>query len=143
MTVAKYIRTPYNYKHLSSDHEVIDRTKKSVTEPDMNLSVRELLTRFTTGNLPDISKIPLGSDPGEELTFESYLDINDPDYDLADSTRDKNRLMELKEIVDKSIAKKLQVRKEQNEKEKREFEAYKKAKLESEQKKPAENKNEA
>lgn len=142
MAVAKYIRTPYNYKHLSTDHENIDRTKHSLTQPDMNLTVRELLTRFTTGNLPDISKTPLGIEGDEELTFDMYSHIDDPDYDLADATRDKLVLMEKKLEVDKAIQAKEKLRKELREKEMREFEAFKKLK-ESGKLKSAENKSEA
>lgn len=129
MTVAKYIRTPYNYKHSSSDIELVNKANKSLTEPDMNLTVREILTRFTTGNLPAISHNPQFADG--EITFEDYLNVHDLDYDLADATRDKIRLMEIKAEVDASINLKKLAKENILKQEKLEFEEFKKIKAEA------------
>ena len=52
--MANKFRTPYTFKEGKKDITQVDRSERSLTEPDMNLTVREILTRFTTGNLPDI-----------------------------------------------------------------------------------------
>jgi hypothetical protein len=56
--MANKFRTPYTFKEGKKDITQVDRSERSLTEPDMNLTVREILTRFTTGNLPDIQHPP-------------------------------------------------------------------------------------
>jgi len=129
----KRIRTFMNFKAKPEDITKIDKTKKSKTEPDLNLTVREILTRFTSGNLPDIQHKKLSE---ESVTFDDYQNFMDPDYDLADMTQDKIRLLEIKHDVDKAIKIKADRRAAKQKQEKVEYDSYLEWKKEQENKAP-------
>lgn len=120
-------QTPYQFKITPLCMEKIS-DKPSLTEPDLNLSVRQILFKFTHGNLPDIQHDTFSD---EKVTFEDYQNYMDKDYDLADMTRDKMRLLEIREQVEEQVkqkqAKKLAIIKA----EKKAFEDFKKHKKEA------------
>lgn len=110
------IKSIYDYK----EEEGKVFTQPSLTEPDLSLTVRELLQMHTHGGLPDVHI--LGQNDGEEITFDDYQRFMDLDYDLPDLTQDKLRLMELKEETDKAIAAKVKKRQDAELAEKKELE---------------------
>lgn len=103
-------RTPYNYE----EEQGKKFPKPTLTEPDLNLTVREILTKFTHGGLPHIG---LEGFDDQDVTFDDYQRYMDMDYDLEDMTIDKIRISEIKADVDKTIALKEEKRKKQSKQE--------------------------
>ena len=84
--VAKNIRTQLNYNTKVKDserHEIC--IGQSLTEQSASITPREIMYRFTSGNLPEIQKEHL--EEQEPLTFEDYENYHDMEYELSDLTR--------------------------------------------------------
>ncbi len=123
--VAKNIRTQLNYNSKvknSERHEIC--IGQSLTEQSASISPREIMYRFTSGNLPEIQKDHI--EEQEPLTFEDYQNYHDMEYELSDLTRDRIRIQELKQEVEISLKAKEDLRKKRNQKELAEILNYKK-----------------
>lgn len=138
--VAKNIRTQQNYTSRikkSDRYEIL--SGQSLTEQSASISPREIMYRFTSGNLPEIQRDHIEEE--EPLTFDDYKNYHDMEYDLSDLTRDRIRLLELKEEVETSLNAKKLIRQKRNQKELEEFKNYKKLQKEAEEQKKVELKN--
>jgi hypothetical protein len=129
--VARNIRTSLNYKDRVKDEqfEILENTV-SLTEENASISPREIMYRYTSGNLPEIRREDTGED--DPLTFDDYDHYHDPDYELSDLTRDRIALFKKKDEVEKSLARKRELRREKDLREKEEFDNWKKLKEEAE-----------
>lgn len=118
------IRTQLNYNNAKNTDVFEILTGQSLTEQSASISPREIMYRFTSGNLPEIQREDMGED--EPLTFDDYKNYHDLDYELSDLTRDRIRLLELKEEVETSLKAKEKIRKQKLQQELEEFKQYKK-----------------
>lgn len=64
-------------------------TMPSLTVPDASFTVRQLLDRFTTGNVPAIAR----EGYYENEDWDDYSPMNDHDFDLTDAQNLRDQLM--------------------------------------------------
>lgn len=131
--VAKNIRTQLNYKDRIKDSDIVEiqENKLSKTESCASITPREIMYKYTSGNLPEVQHD--SDEPLEKITFEDYLHCHDLDYDLADATRDRILILEKKHEIQKALEIKTKERQDKRAAEKKEFEEFLKAKQEAEQ----------
>lgn len=114
---------------------------KSLTQPDLAFTVRELLDRFTRGSMPPVVKQEIWE---ENANFDSADPTRRGDFDLSDAVVEAEKLKELKNKRQEDFDKKLQAKKDLALKQKKEFDEWKKTQVEEkkEDKKEPSNKKE-
>lgn len=76
-----HFQTPWNYNHRDNRGE--KNYGKSVTVPDLNLSIQQILDNFSRGISNDqFAKFPIGED---DPTFEDIDITQDPSFDIIDA----------------------------------------------------------
>lgn len=118
MTTLRKFRTQFNYENHDTSGEV--NTGKSMTVPDMAMSLRQLLDHHTRG-------MAMGHDLGEGEYFEDEVVPRPDESDLIDIFERKFDVNERSRIVGDAVEQELRsikTKKQQAEKEKREFEAF-------------------
>ncbi|AXH73516.1 MAG: hypothetical protein [Microviridae sp.] len=62
---------------------------KSLTIPGESYTIQEILYKFARGVSPELSKVPIWTDPDD---FDDIDEFRRPDYDLADTVEAKTQI---------------------------------------------------
>lgn len=76
-------RSTYNYIPLESDTEVNNEPSQTIS--GQAFSIREILTKWTRGVPPEISKLGYYNE-NEDPSFDDYDETRNPGFDLADAS---------------------------------------------------------
>jgi len=82
-------RTHYNFQLSESDQE--KPIGESMTVPGQAYTMREILLKYTSGNVGDLQKNGYGD---ENPDFDDLDITRNPDFDLSDYTEENNYLQE-------------------------------------------------
>lgn len=87
--------TPYTYDPTSKICFEKQNLHKSETVPNQTFTIQEIITRFTGGIMPNISrKIEFDQEDLREENFDAIDPTRRPDYDLVDAIYDIENLTE-------------------------------------------------
>lgn len=83
------------------DHEKVD-TKTVITVPEQSLTVRDILTRFSRGQM-DIPPIDYGDDDDINAQLSDYDDLVDAHDDIANAQYNIDRLKESAQQAENNV----------------------------------------